>query len=334
MRSLLRTPFFLALIILVGAGCHRKPPLSGVRATWGAVETTVAATTAGTVEAVQEAVLGFSAGGRVREVRIREGDTVKRGQILAEQENAELRSALRDAANELSRAKQLFRARLISQATRDEAQSNLDRARAALDRTLLIAPFAGLVAELNLEVGSEAFPGSGTPALKLVDLLPRRILGTLDELDLGKVRPGQAARIRLPALSNQTFPGHVVRIIPYVNPAKEQDRTAQVELALESLEASRSVPVGASADIEIIIERKEKALILPTRTLIGVGAGRRALVLNDGKVKRVPLKTGLGNYDRTEAKEGIAEGDTLIYPPEDRELRDGEKVKIEVKPWP
>ncbi|MBI4924825.1 MAG: hypothetical protein HY843_02785, partial [Bdellovibrio sp.] len=112
----------------------------------------------------------------------------------------------------------------------------------------------------------------------------------------------------------------------------EKDRTSEIELKI--LETSDIIPVGASADIEVIIEQKLSVLAIPTRTILGRGDSRYVYCYKNGQINKTPIKTGIGNYDRTEILFGVNENDTVIFPPEDIELKDKMSAKIELKQWP
>jgi HlyD family secretion protein len=330
----------LASAMWAGVGCGPKIKVKSIQTKKTQVESTVNTTSSGTIEAEQQAILGFSTTGRVSRVRVRAGDRVKKGQVLAELENSDLQTISRDAATELSRAQELFQAGLVSKAALDEASKANQVARANLERAVIHAPFDGLITEVHLEVGElpsgVASPQSQAP-IRIADLKPRVIRGSVDEVDLAKIKVGAMARIRIPAIRATPYEGEVSRVVPYVSTIKEQDRTSQVEFKLradqEKIEPL-SLPIGASADIEIVVETRPAVLAIPTRALLGTSQARFVFVLNSGKAKQTSVKLGLTNYDRSEIIEGLTEGDSVLLPPDDAELKDGARVRAEETPWP
>lgn len=340
----LRLAFAVALVAPSLAGCSKAPTVKAVEARKLPVETTVTTTSSGTVEAEQQAVLGFSAAGRVGRVNVQTGARVRRGQVLAELENSDLATIHRDAQAELGRAKSLFEAGLVARVALDEARKAAEIARANLDKSIIRAPFDGVVTEVNLEVGelsqsiaAQSSGGSSAAAaslapIRLIDLKPRLVKGNIDEIDLPKVKAGMRARVKINAVRAEPFEARVTRTVPFISTIKEQDRTSQVELRLEG--AAELVPVGASADIEIIVDSRADALAVPTRALVGRGADRVVFRAAGGKAERAPVKVGVGNYDRTEIREGIRAGDTILFPPDDFELKDGAKIQVEKVSWP
>lgn len=326
---------FLSLALLAFVGCKPAPKIKASKAARAKVETTITTISSGTVDAKQQAVMSFGLPARVSAVRVRLGDRVRKGQILAELDNSDLQKILRDAQAEAQRAEKLAKEGLASQSVLDDALRAVEVARAGLDKSILKAPFDGLVTELNLSVGemgqATTAAGAKTP-LRLVDLEPRIIKGSIDESDLGKVRVGNPARVRILAVRPKAFGAVVERVIPFVNTTREQDRTAAVELKL--LEGGAEIPVGASADIEIVLDSVEQTLAVPTRTLLGTGSSKYLYVIEDDKLKKTSVQLGLGNYDRTEVKAGVSEGVLVAYPADDFEMKDGVKVKPEVITWP
>ena len=124
----------------------------------------------------------------------------------------------------------------------------------------------------------------------------------------------------------------VTKIIPFISTTKEQDRTAQVVLKL--LDANSKIPVGASADVEIIVTQKSDALAIPSTLILGSSGQRHVFKEVDGKILKVAIQTGVGNYERTEVVSGLDVGDVIVYPADEVELKDGLKVTANVEPWP
>jgi HlyD family secretion protein len=340
MNAILNIPLVLTLGAVI-TSCAKPVSLKAVQAARTRVESTVNTTSSGTVEADQQAVLGFSTTGRVSRVRVRPGDRVKKGHTLAELENTDLQTISRDASTELGRTRELFSAGLVSKAALDEATKASEVARASLGRAVIQAPFDGLITEVNLEVGELPSAASnvtgGKAPIRIVDLKPRLIRGSVDEVDLAQIKAGAPARVKVPAVRAEPFAAEVTRVVPYVSTIKEQDRTSQVEFKIttpEVLANPLSLPVGASADVEIIVDARENVIAIPTRAILGPAGKRFAYIANEGKAKKAELKTGISNYERTEVLEGIPEGATVLLPPDDIELKDGLRITPEQQPWP
>ncbi len=194
------------------------------------------------------------------------------------------------------------------------AEAQVAVARAALERTLLRAPFAGVVAEITGEVGeyvTPSPPGIPTPpAVDLIDDACVYVSAPMDEVDAPGIVVGMPARVTLDAFPAGRFIGVVRRIAPYVLDLEKQARTVEVEVALTDAEASAVLLPGYSADIEVILERREDALWLPTEAVL---EGGRVLVLgDDGILARREIDPGLANWSRTEVRAGLAEGARVV----------------------
>ena len=328
----MRTLFILALF---STACSPGPQLKAIKAAKASVESTITTTSSGTVDADQQAVLGFSVTGRVMRIHVRLGDTVKRGQILAEIENSDLQTIYHQASDDLGRAQELFKDGLVSKVALDDAKKNLDVARVNLDRSVIRAPFDGVITEQNLQIGeltAHDTTSSAKAPMRIVDQKPRIVKGDIDEIDLARVHVGSPARIKILAARPTPFLATVSRVVPYVSTTKEQDRTSQIELQIT--EAESAIPVGASADVEVITERKDDVLAVPARAVLGTGDQRYVYRFNDGRIEKTSIKTGVGNYDRRQIIEGLSEGDVVVYPSDTVELKDKLKVKTEILPWP
>ncbi len=264
------------------------------------VESTVSSISAGTVEAQQQTELAFGASGRVQKVYVTVGQKVREGDVIASLESNDLQTILVHAEREYHRAQKLFQANLASKVALDDARRNFDVAKSNSEKAQIRAPFDGLVTEVNLEVGelAQSKTPSGKPLIRLIDLKPRLVKGEIDEVDLAKVQAGASARIKILAARAQPFSASVSQVVPYVDTTKEQDRTSKVELKIA--DESVVIPVGASADIEIITESQVAGLAVPTKAILGHGKQRYVYKYNGQKVVKTPVRLGVGNYERTE----------------------------------
>ncbi len=317
------------IILLQTFGCSKTAAVKGIIAATSDVETTVTTTTTGTVEAVSQAVLGFSQTGRVASIHITAGAKLKKAQILAELENRDLRAIMTDAVTDGKRSDELFEARLVSKTALEQSKKALEIATANFERSIIRAPYDGSITEVNLELGELAGSTSAKAPMRIVDNRPRIVKGDIDEIDLAKVKAGAEARIKIAAVRPEHFSAKVSSIVPFVSTLKDKDRTAAVEFSVDSL--GLAIPVGASADIEIIVQKKPNALAIPTKCLLGTGTNRYVYKTVDDKAVKSTVTIGIGNYEKTEILTGLAAGETVLFPPEDVELKDGLKVKVEIK---
>jgi membrane fusion protein (multidrug efflux system) len=332
--TLLLTLFFIT-------ACGDKPKVEAIKLGTGSVESTVTTINSGTVEAKSQAELAFGSVGRISKIYVSLGSIVRNGAVLAELENADLKAVYDETEKELVRADELYKNGLVSIANLDSAKRAREVARINFDKTVMKAPFDGMITAMDLKIGE--FYQSATaldkkPAVQIIDLKKRIIKGEIDEVDLQRVAIGYSARVKIPAMKNQVFKAKVTKVVPFVSTAKDQDRTSQIELeVVEDKDAAGHdilIPVGASADVEIISETKNNVKILPSNVLVGTGKTRTLYKIIDGKLKKSEVKLGLGNYERAEIIEGLAPNELVARPLNGVELADGMKVEAQEKAWP
>ncbi|MBI5936808.1 MAG: efflux RND transporter periplasmic adaptor subunit [Betaproteobacteria bacterium] len=214
-----------------------------------------------------------------------------------------------------------------------QAEAQLQLAKAQLERTILIAPFDGIVAEVSGELGeisTPSPPGIPTPpAVDLIDDSCLYVLAPMDEVDAPSIKLGQPARITLDAYPDRHFPAHVQRVAPYVVAVEKQSRTVDVEVAFDDPKALDRLLVGYSADAEVVLGSREQVLRVPTSTLL---EGKRVLVYReaDSRLEERQLKTGLANWEYTEVLGGLKPGERIVASLE----REGIKIGAKVKPEP
>jgi HlyD family secretion protein len=212
-----------------------------------------------------------------------------------------------------------------AKATTDVSQARILVARAALDRTRLTAPFAGIVAEVNGEVGEVVTPspvGIPTPpAIDLMDISCLYVSAPIDEVDAPQIRIEMPANISLDAMSGQIFAGKVRRIAPYVLEMEKQARTVDVEVDFICGQDCQAMLPGYSADIEVILESKENILRIPTEAIL---EGNKVLVFTPDKLlAERQIKTGLTNWVWTEVTEGLETGEEIVVSVERNGVADG-----------
>jgi len=338
----------------------------------GPVAETVTNTRAGTIKACERARLAPTIGGQIAQLPVKKGDRVKKGQLLLELWNQDLRAAVslaeRDAVAAVARAEQaciaakfarqdavrvgaLIGQKLVSADAVDKAngdaeskeamcraatqdtkvsQARIDQAKAGLERTQLRAPFDGIVAEINGEIGEFVTPSPvGIPTPPAVDVVNTKciyITAPIDEVDAPRIRENMRARVTLDAFKDRFFPAHVRRVAPYVQEIEKQARTVEIEAELEDHEGFDLLP-GYSADVEVFLNQRADALRVPTRALIQ-GTHVYVFDASDGRVHLRAVKKGLANWEYTEILEGIKAGDQVVTSIDREGLAEGAKAKI------
>jgi HlyD family secretion protein len=213
------------------------------------------------------------------------------------------------------------------------AEARIEQAKASMERSLLRAPFAGIVAEINGELGEFVTPspvGIPTPpAVDVVDTSCIYVTAPIDEVDAPRIREGMPARVSLDAFRDRTFAARVRRVAPYVLDVEKQARTVEIEAELQDIQSVTLLP-GYSADVEVILQEQANALRIPTRALID---GKR-LYIYDAAEERVharDVKTGLRNWEYVEVTNGIKEGDLVVTTVDRQGVVDGARARQAAK---
>ena len=218
-----------------------------------------------------------------------------------------------------------------------QSQRSIELARANLKRTVLRAPFDGVVAKITGEVGEFAMPsppGIPTPpAIDLIDDSCLYVTAPIDEVDAARVRVGQSGHITLDAFAGRRFPGRIRRIAPYVLEVEKQARTVDVEVEFTNPQDVKALLVGYSADVEIVLEERENVLRVPTQALL---EGNRVLVYdaNPGRLQERRIETGISSWEYTEVRSGLQAGERVVTSPERSGVAPGVRAVPEAAPRP
>lgn len=208
--------------------------------------------------------------------------------------------------------------RFACQAAHDEenvAAANLEMNQALLEETYLRAPFNGIVAEINGEIGeyvTPSPPGVATPpAVDLIDYSCLYVTSPIDEVDAGNLRRGLPARISLDAFRGESFAGTVDRIAPYVLDFEKQARTVEIDVVFDDPDVRERLLVGYSADIDIILETRPDVLRVPTEAVMEDNRVYRYDAAT-GTLELVTVEVGIRNWNYTEVTAGLSAGDRIV----------------------
>lgn len=192
----------------------------------------------------------------------------------------------------------------------ERAEDQLDRAQLVYDRTILTAPFDGVVSQLNIEAGAIAVPGS--PAIEITAIYPLQMVAQVDEIDIALVEIGMPVRVTLDALPEVTLPAEVTSIAPIgVNEAGIVNYDVEIELTGENPVAR----AGMTAEATMIVEEVESTLFVPN---LYIRVDRRTeqafvnVLQEDNTVIEVPVTLGLQGRDISEITSGLSAGDLVV----------------------
>ena len=321
------------------------------------VEQTVSNTRAGTIDACRRSKMSPDMGGQIATLAVEEGDMVEKDQILLELWNKETKARVKaaersadqtciisaKAQRDADRSNELFSKGLTSEEAKEAAVTNAESGlaacnaakaqvevtKASLERTQLIAPFGGIVAEIEGELGEYVTPspvGVATkPTLDLIDNTCIYIKAPIDEIDAPEVVAGLKSRITMDAFGQKEFPATVRRVAPYVLDLEKQARTVEIEAVFDN--PQEFLLPGYSADITIIVDTSEETLSIPSQAVMG---GNSVYLINsDGTISEKEIEVGLSNWQVTEVLNGLSIDDQIVLSIDRKGLGDGVKVTVE-----
>jgi HlyD family secretion protein len=201
-----------------------------------------------------------------------------------------------------------------------EAQAAVERAQEDLANATIRAPIRSTVLTRDVEIGSPVssilnLGANATLVMTLGDIDQVFVRGKVDEADIGRVRLGQPARIRVETYKDKVFVGRVTQISP-IGAEKDNVTTFEVKVSIEN--GAKELKANMTANAEIVLEEHPNAIIIP-EAAISYDAGRNASVdVFDPRAKnsrrKMPIKVGVGNGTRTQVLEGLKEGEKVVLP--------------------
>jgi HlyD family secretion protein len=200
-----------------------------------------------------------------------------------------------------------------SQAQLEQARLNVENARSALVDAQIIAPFDGIIAQVNLNPGQ--LVNAASTVITLVDHSALHIDVSVDELDIAQVEVGQPARIGPEALDGAVIEGAVTRIAPT---STNDDGVVTYEVRVDiGDDGGLPIRIGMTTDVEILVGSIQDALVVPTRAIQRDGQNEFVEILNgDNATQRIPVTTGETIDGFTVVSGDLTEGITIIIPAE------------------
>ena len=212
----------------------------------------------------------------------------------------------------------------------EKASAQITVTQVELEKMVLHAPFAGVIAEVAVELGEWITPSppllTAPAVIDLIDPSSLYVSAPMDEVDSAAVRAGQRAKVTIDSYPGQEFSGEVVRVAPYVLDIEAQNRTVEIEVELDDKALASKLLPGTSADVEVILEVRDRVLRLPTSALL---EGNRVLLANDGRLVEQPVEIGLKNWNYAEIVSGVEEGHRVVTTLDRVEVKVGARVEVE-----
>jgi RND family efflux transporter MFP subunit len=215
----------------------------------------------------------------------------------------------------------------LAEAQVEQQQSALRMARMRVEDTRITAPFPGYVSQKALDVGAAvssqaaATSNASVAIVTLQDIDPVKVQIEVPERDVARVRVGNAVRLTSDAYPGQRFGGTVRRVVHALDP---RTRTMGVEVDIPNPE--RLLKPGMYARVQLVLEVRRDALLLPLEALVGAETRPAVLLVRDGKVTTVPVSLGEIDGASVQVAKGLAPDDQVIV--QGKELvREGQAVK-------
>jgi HlyD family secretion protein len=244
--------------------------------------------------------------------------------LIAQHELEQARTQLDQAENHRRAAESQL---AVSKARVSEALANVAQAQAAVDRAeeelanaTIRAPIRGRILARDIEIGSPVssilnMGSAATSVITMGDISHVFVRGRVDETEIGNLRLGQPARIRVETFKDRTFQGKVTQISPM---GVERDNVTNFEVRVSIDNPGNALKANMTANAEIVLEERPNVLILP-EAAISYDLTRKASVdVLDARQRsgrrRVPVKVGISNGTRTQVLEGLQAGDRVVLP--------------------
>ncbi len=211
-----------------------------------------------------------------------------------------------------------------------EAEARSTAMRVELAKFSIHAPFAGVIAEQDVQVGEWITPSppmlTAPAVIDLIDPSSLYVSAPMDEVDSAKIQLDQAVKVTVDSHPGQVFPGRVVHRAPYVLDVEAQNRTLEIEVELDDSEFAATLLPGTSADVEVVLVARDGVLRIPTSALL---EGNKVLVASNGTLEESVVQIGLKNWDYAEVRSGLEEGQLVVSARDRAEVKAGARVAIE-----
>lgn len=274
-------------------------------------------------------------------LRLREGDTVKKGQVMLTLGHTEgvdallasLQEDLKKEEDNLARTRRLVETGALPAEQLDIAAANVARIRAQLTKTrettqdyVIRAPWAGVVSKMKVRDGD--FVGPRAPLAEVYDPDSLMVRVAVPEQASAGLTKGMTVEVELDAYPGKRFGGTISRLYPSLDP---RTRTRTVEIGVN---AAPALLPGMFARVKLLRETIPDAITVPAHSLVAMpGGGKAVFVMQEGRAVRSKVETGVEVEGRVRILAGLAAGDALIVGGHEN-LKDGAAVQVAKSPAP
>ncbi len=208
------------------------------------------------------------------------------------------------------------------------AQAKLQRTRTLLQYCRIVAPFSGMITARFVDAGAfipAATTGSTPQTAAIVTLMDYsrvRVQVFVPEPEVPFITNGVPAQVTVEELRGRTFPGTVTRFAHALDPAT---KTMLTEIEIANPEGE--LRPGAYASVQLQVERKQQALLVPVQALVIEKSGASVFTVADAKAKKTPVQTGFNDGVHAEITGGLNSGQPVILVGK-QALNDGQPVNL------
>jgi membrane fusion protein, multidrug efflux system len=305
------------------------------------------AQTVGSLRSRQGVVIRPEISGRVRELNFKDGERVRKGQLLVQLDDQLQQAQLKQAQAELGIAKsnhtrnqELLAQNFISKRTVDESAANMEVSEAKLSlaqataaRLKILAPFDGMTGIRTANPGD--YLKDGADIVNIEDIEAIFVDFKLPERFQTKVRKGQMANIELDALPGRKFQALVQAIDPLLD---ANGRSVSVRGCIDN--RTMQLRPGMFARVTQVFGERDNALTVPEEAIVPQGPRTTVIKVVDGTDKddkgqfvkisqRVDVKIGIRRPGRVEILEGVKEGDVIVTAGQQRIQKDGSVLRVQ-----
>ncbi|MBU0588577.1 MAG: efflux RND transporter periplasmic adaptor subunit [Gammaproteobacteria bacterium] len=294
----------------------------------------------GNLRSRQGVVLRPEVSGRITQLNFRDGERVRKGQLLVQFDDQLPQAQVKQSQAELSiatanhkRNQELASQNFISMRSVEESAANLEVAQAKLAlaqataaRLKILAPFDGITGIRLVNVGDYLKDGSDVVNIEDIDAIYADF--RLPERFQTKVRIGQKASVVLDALPGRKFVATLQAIDPLID---ANGRSVGVRGCIDNRQLQ--LRPGMFARVNVVFGERDNALVVPEEAIVPQGARLFVIRLDDGPdgtriSQRVEVKVGLRKPGQVEIVEGLKAGDSVITAGQQRVQKDGTVVRV------
>jgi membrane fusion protein (multidrug efflux system) len=293
-----------------------------------------AITAVGSLRSNESVVLRPEVSGRIAAIGFRDGQAVRRGQLLVgldatlnEAEVAQARAEFDLANSNLKRTEDLASKNFVSSSAQDQAASNvqvaeakLKLAEARLAKMRIIAPFDGVVGIRNVSIGD--YVKDGAELVNVEDIRTLKVDFRLPERYFTQLKAGLPVEVSADALPGMRYVGNVDAINPRV---EASGRSLEVRAKLNNSDGQ--LRPGMFARVRVLLGDRPNALMVPEEAVVPLGDDFFVYTVADGKARRVRVKLGVRREAQVELLEGVRAGEQVVTAGI-RVQRDGQPVRV------